>query len=100
MDNAIHVEIEVVELLPIGVWPGCVDWDDGTIFHSDRLAFNHWGNDLWVLVGKPTERRRNTHLDDVGMVNYSRAGVRSLARWRYWADAGDSIDKGTCDTEK
>lgn len=62
MDDTVHVEIQVVKLLAIGVWLGRVNRNDGAIGHSNRLILDDGRDDLGILGGQPPESRRNTHL--------------------------------------
>ena len=52
--NAIHIEVEVVELFSIRIFLGRVDWDLLSV-DIGRLVFDDRRNNLWVLFGQPSE---------------------------------------------
>ena len=60
MDDTIHVQVQVVRLLAIGVGFGRID---GNHFAIDFiwLLLDDRRDDFWVFVGEPTEQSRNTH---------------------------------------
>lgn len=62
VDDTVHVQVQIVELFAIGVGTSAVHGNNGAIFKSDRLVFDHRGDDLRVLVGQPPEGRGDTHL--------------------------------------
>ena len=61
MHNTIHVEVEIVKLLPIRVGSGSIDGNSRAIRHCNRLVLNHRGNDLGVPARKPSEGSGDTH---------------------------------------
>ncbi len=64
MHNAVHVQVEVVKLLAIGVRFGDVNWNFLSLNVIWSL-FNHLGDDLWVLLRKPAKQRWDTHICDI-----------------------------------
>lgn len=61
MNDAIHVEVEIIKLLAIRIRPSGVHGYRGTIIHYDRLVLDHGRYDLGILGGKPPESCWNTH---------------------------------------
>lgn len=80
MNDTVHVEVKVVKLFAIWVWPSCIDGNRRSIFERDGLILNHWRDDLGILVGKPSESRRNTHLAGCAFVVWPKTSRRLLAR--------------------
>lgn len=64
VDDAVHVQIQVIHLLAIWVRFGDVDWYFLPVYLL-RLFFNDGGNNLWVLGRKPSEEGWDTHRDVV-----------------------------------
>ena len=48
MNDAIHVEVQIIELFTVGVCASCVD-GDGDSIDLEGLFFDDWGYDLGVL---------------------------------------------------
>lgn len=61
MYDAVHVQVEMVELLSVRVGPSSINRYDGAIVHDDRLVLYHGRDDLGILVGKPSEGGGDTH---------------------------------------
>ena len=62
MDDAVHVEVEVVKLLAVWIRLCGVDGDDGAIVHLDWEILQDRRYNLGVFGGKPPEGGGNTHL--------------------------------------
>lgn len=73
VNDAVHVQIQVIELFAIGVGPGAIHRNNGAIVQGNRLVLDHWGDNLGVFGGKPPEGRGNTHL-----VEDNENGVRAM----------------------
>jgi hypothetical protein len=61
VNNAVHVQVQVIHLLAIGVRARRVDGNLLSIYFL-RQFLNHLRNDLRVLVGKPSEESGDTHI--------------------------------------
>lgn len=68
VNNAVHVEVEIIELFAVGIGTGGVNRYYGAIFHCYGLVLNDWRDDFGVLGGKPPERGWDTHRDSCGSV--------------------------------
>lgn len=64
MNDTVHVQVQIVELLAVGVGLSGVNGDNSAIVHGHGSVLDDWGDDLRVLVGKPSEGRGDTHLVD------------------------------------
>jgi len=71
MHNAVHIELEVVELLTIRVGLRRINRDNRAIFQDERLFFDDGRYDLWVFGGEPPESSRNTHGERCATVSVS-----------------------------
>ena len=60
VDDAVHVEIEIVILDAVGILLRVVHRDLDAVDNARHL-FNHLGRELAVLVGEPPEQRRNSN---------------------------------------
>lgn len=61
MDDAVHVEVEVVELEAVGVGAGEVEGEVGAVGADDGFLLHDVGDGERVPVGEPPVERRNTH---------------------------------------
>lgn len=61
MHNAVHVQVQIVELLAIGIRFCRVDGNSGAIIHNNRLVLDDGRYDLGVFGGEPPKGSRNTH---------------------------------------
>jgi len=61
VNDAIHVEVEVVELEAVGVGPGGVDGHADAL-DLDGLLLHHVHHHHRVLLRQPPVERRDTHL--------------------------------------
>ena len=61
MDNAIHIKIEIVEFLAVGIWLGRIDRYLSSILQRYWLVLHHWRDYLRIFARKPAESCRNTH---------------------------------------
>jgi hypothetical protein len=61
MNDAVHVQVEIVELLAVGVGSRRIDGDHGPIVHGDGVFLQDRGYDLGVFGGEPPEGGGNTH---------------------------------------
>jgi hypothetical protein len=46
--DAIHVEVEVIKLLAVGIRLRGIDRDGRSIFHRNWLVLDHWRDDLGI----------------------------------------------------
>lgn len=60
MDDAVHVEIQVVKLLEVGIWLGAVDWSASAVFETTTI-FVSVDNGGRVLLGEPSEECGYSH---------------------------------------
>ncbi len=54
MNNAIHIEVEVVEFFIVWIGAGDV-YRDPHIADLLRLLLDDWGHNFRILLGKPSE---------------------------------------------
>lgn len=53
MNNAVHVEIKIVELFTVRIRLGRIDWN-GYAVHLFGMFLHDLGNYLWKLIRKPS----------------------------------------------
>lgn len=87
MDNAIHIQVKIVEFLAVWVGASAVNRNDGAIVHGKRLVLNHRRYDLGVFVGKPSEGRGNTHIVEC-------CGLSSLESRRIFCGLFNTMARG------
>ena len=68
MNDAVHVQVEVVKLLAIGIRLRGVDGDHGAIVHLDWEILQDRRDNLGVFGGEPPEGGGNTHLVEGGVL--------------------------------
>jgi hypothetical protein len=62
MDDAVHVEVEVVELDAVGVGTAEIDGDEGAGLELHGLLLLRVGDRQRVAVSQPPVERRDSHL--------------------------------------
>jgi hypothetical protein len=77
MNDAIHVEIEVIELLAVRVGSRGVNRNRRTIFHNKRLILDYRRYNLGISGRQPSKSRWDTHLVDYAKTVYL---VENLSR--------------------
>ena len=63
VDDAVHVEVQVIELLAVGVGPGAVHGHLHAV-HVPRLVLDDILNDQRVLLAEPAVEGGNSHVDN------------------------------------
>lgn len=84
MYNAVHVQVQVIELIAIRVGSRNVDWSGHAIWVLLRLFLHHVGDGEWVAIRQPAVKRGDAHWDGVVWS----AGIGGwLGEWvRVWTD--------------
>lgn len=77
VDNAIHVQVQVVEFFTVRVGASGINRNDRAIIHGDGLVFDDRRDDLGVFGRKPSESRGNTHVVRCGGRGASTSSVGS-----------------------
>mgnify|MGYP001380990581 CR=1 FL=1 len=67
VDDAVHVEVEVIELGAVGVGPGAVHRDDVAVM-VPRLVLDDILDDQRVLLAEPAVEGGNSHVDNLGEI--------------------------------
>lgn len=62
VDDAVHVEVQVVHFLAVGVRLGCINGHLGAVGILERLIFDDRGDNLGIFLREPSEKRWDTHV--------------------------------------
>lgn len=61
MNDAVHVQVQVVELHSVGIWRGRVNRQRNAVVGDGWFLFDYIGDREWVTVGEPPVKSWDSH---------------------------------------